>query len=434
MNDLTSSVGRTAAAIAAAVSAGETTAERVVTDHLEAIAAREPDLRAWVHLDAEAAKAAARAVDADPAAAGPLAGVPFGVKDIVDVAGMPTRNGSTIPVEGPAAADATAVARLRAAGAIPLGKTVTTEFALFQPGPTRHPFDADRTPGGSSSGSAAAVAAGTIPLAIGTQTAGSVVRPASFCGIVGAKPTFGRIPRDGVTLCSSTLDTIGMLGASVADVALALGVMADDPVAFQPVEPGRRPRIGFCRTAEWEEIDADVRSIIERAVDRLAAADDVEVVEVAPVPAMQGLASAQRAIMLVECADELDAVRTAHGERLSDALRRVLRDGDGHRWAYDAAKEHAAAASGHLDELFADAPLLVVPSVLGEAPNRQTTGDPLLCRQWTLLGTPTVSVPGLTGPAGLPLGVQVVAPVGRDDLALGGAAWLVARLDGPNPV
>jgi Asp-tRNA(Asn)/Glu-tRNA(Gln) amidotransferase A subunit family amidase len=419
------SVGRTAIDIAAAVRGGELTAEQVVSDHLDAIAAREPDLRAWVHLDAEAALAAARAVDADPSGAGPLAGVPVGVKDIVDVAGMPTRNGSTIPVAGAAEIDATAVARLRTAGAIPIGKTVTTEFALFRPGPTVHPFDADRTPGGSSSGSAAAVAAGTVPLAIGTQTAGSVVRPASFCGIVGAKPTFGAVPRDGVTLCSPTLDTIGMLGGSVADVALALGIMADDAGAFQVASLDPRPRIGFCRTAEWEEIDVDARRIIEGAVERLG--DDVEVVDV-PWPApMQGLVAAQLAIMLVECADELAAVRAAHGEHLSAALHRVLRNGDGHRWAYDAARAHAAEAATHLSELFADRQVLLTPSVLGEAPTRETTGDPLLCRQWTLLGTPTVSVPGLTGPHGLPLGMQVIAPVGRDDLALGAAELLAGR-------
>lgn len=428
MRDLVSSVGRTAVGIAAAVRGGESTAEQVVTDHLDAIAAREPELRAWVHLDAEGALAAARAVDVDPSTAGPLAGVPFGVKDIVDVVGMPTRNGSTVPIDGPSAADATVVARLRAAGAIPLGKTVTTEFALFEPGPTVHPFDAGRTPGGSSSGSAAAVAAGTVPLAIGTQTAGSVVRPASFCGIVGAKPSFGVVPRDGVTMCSSSLDTIGMLGASVGDVALALGVMADDPERFRVADLGRRPRVGFCRTAEWDEIDADARAILERAVERLADDGDVEVVEVTLPGTMRGLVAAHLAIMLVECADELDSVRTTHAERLSAALHRVLRGGDRYRWAYDAARAHAAAAAEHLDELFAGVDVLLAPSVLGEAPSRETTGDPLLCRQWTLLGTPTVSVPGLSGPAGLPLGVQVVAPVGRDDLALGGAARLMGRL------
>lgn len=424
--DARGTVGWDAGRIAAAVRAGELTAEQVVGDHLDAIAAREPDLQAWAHLDRELAIAAARAVDADPAAAGALAGVPIGVKDIVDVAGMPTRNGSTIPVDVAAAADAVAVARLRAAGAIPIGKTVTTEYALFQPGPTVHPLDSTRTPGGSSSGSAAAVAAGTVPLAIGTQTAGSVVRPASFCGIVGAKPSLGAVPRDGVTLCSSTLDTIGMLGASVADVALSLGVMAGDPEAFRPAELGARPRIGFTRTFEWEDIDADARRTVERAIERLTT--DADVVEVVLPETMRGLAAAQQAIMLVECADELDAVRRMHGEHLSPALHRVLRGGDAHRWAYAAAVAHAAAAARDLAGLFADCDVLVAPSVLGEAPARATTGDPLLCRAWTLLGTPTVAVPGLVGSGGLPLGVQVIAPVGRDDLALGGAMLVAERL------
>jgi Asp-tRNA(Asn)/Glu-tRNA(Gln) amidotransferase A subunit family amidase len=427
--DRVTSVGWSAHAIATAVRGGELTAQQVVTDHLDAISAREPDLRAWVHLDGDAALAAARAVDLDASGAGPLAGVPVGVKDIVDVAGMPTRNGSTIPVRAPASADAVAVARLRAAGAIPIGKTVTTEFALFQPGPTRHPFDATRTPGGSSSGSAAAVAAGTVPLAIGTQTAGSVVRPASFCGIVGAKPTFGAVPREGVTSCSSTLDTIGMLGASVDDVALSLGLMAGDREAFDPVDLGGRPRIGFCRTFEWDDIHPDTRRAVEAGIERLAG--EADIVEVVMPEGMRGLVAAQLAIMLVECADELDAVRTAHGEHLSASLHQVLRRGHGHRWAYDAAKAHAASAATHLGELFADGDVLIAPSVLGEAPTRETTGDPLLCRQWTLLGTPTVAVPGLLGSEGLPLGVQVVAPVGRDDLALGGAAWLAERLGGP---
>jgi Asp-tRNA(Asn)/Glu-tRNA(Gln) amidotransferase A subunit family amidase len=421
-----SSVGWTARAIAAAVRGGELSAEQVVTDHLDAIAAREPELRAWVHLDAQQALASARDVDADPAGAGPLAGVPVGVKDIVDVEGMPTRNGSSVPVTGPAAADATAVARLRAAGAVPIGKTVTTEYALFEPGPTRHPFDVSRTPGGSSSGSAAAVAAGTVPLAIGTQTAGSIVRPAAFCGVIGAKPSFGAIDRTGVTLCSSTLDTIGMLGADVADVALSLGVMAADPDAFRPAVPGSRPRIGVCRTFEWDEVDADARAVIDAGLGRLDAVADL--VEVTMPEPMRGLASAQVAIMLVECADELDDIRRTHGAQLSAALHRVLRSGDAHRWAYDAAIAHTEAATRHLAELFSDCDVLLAPATLGEAPSRETTGDPLLCRQWTLLGTPTVSVPGLLGPAGLPLGVQVVAPVGRDDLALGAAAWLVGEL------
>ena len=418
-------IGWSATAIAAAVRAGEVTATQVVTDHLQAVSDREGELLAWGYLDPDAALHAAGLVDADPAAAGPLAGVPFGVKDIVDVAGMPTTNGADIPANA-AAADAAAVGRLRAAGAIPLGKTVTTEFALFRPGPTTNPHDPTRTPGGSSSGSAAAVGAGTVPLAIGTQTAGSIVRPASFCGTVGLKPTLGAVPRDGVTLCSSTLDTVGLLGRSAEDVGLGVGAMAGDVATFRPAELGDRPRIGFCRTHEWGEIDRPTRAIIEDGIERLA--DHLDVVEVVMPAPMQGLVAAQKAVMDVEVVDHLAAVRARHGAMLSSQLLRLLDAGEGWRWAYEAALAHARVGVDHLTNLFGDVDVLVAPAVLGEAPPIDTTGDPLLCRQWTLLGTPTAAVPGLLGPAGLPLGLQTVAPIGRDDLALGAAARVAAAL------
>ncbi len=418
-------VGWSARAIAAAVRAGEVSAEQVVSDHLHMVTSREDELLAWAYLDPDAAVAAAAAIDRDPGSAGPLAGVPLGVKDVFDVEGMPTANGADIPADGPAGGDAAVVARLRAAGAIPFGKTVTTEFALFRPGPTTNPHDPTRTPGGSSSGSAAAVGAGSVPLAIATQTAGSVVRPAAFCGIVGGKPTFGAVPRDGLTLCSSTLDTIGLFGRSVADVALGLGVMAADRAGFTAAELDRRARLGFSRTFEWDELEPTTRTAIEAAVERIAR--DVEVVEVDLPVEMQGMATAHRAVMDVEVVDHLAAVRARHGALLSPELRRRLDAGEGWRWAYEAALAHARVGRDHLDTVFADVDALLAPAVLGEAPSIETTGDPLLCRQWTLLGTPAVAVPGLTGPAGLPLGVQIVAPIGRDDLALG-AAELVEGL------
>ncbi len=188
--------------------------------------------------------------------------------------------------------------RLRRAGAVILGKTVTTEFAVFTPGPTTHPQDPTRTPGGSSSGSAAAVAAGTVPLALGTQTAGSVVRPASFCGVFGGKPTFGAIPTDGVKLCSSTLDHVGAFGRDAADVAVALGVMAEDPDRFRPTDLGDRPRIGFCRTPWWDELDPSTRSLLEAGAASLARVADV--IEVDLPPEFAGLVDAQQVIMGVE--------------------------------------------------------------------------------------------------------------------------------------
>lgn len=399
------------------------TARQVTEAHLDAITAREPSLHAFAHLDPSAALAAADAVDAGPGAAGALAGVPVGVKDILDVAGMPTSNGADVPVSAPAGDDAAAVARLRAAGAIVVGKTVTTEYALFRPGPTVNPHDPTRTPGGSSSGSAAAVGAGVLPLAIGTQTAGSIVRPASFCGVVGGKPTVDLVPRAGTTMCSPTLDTIGLLGRDVDDVALGLGVLADDPGAFRAVAPSGA--IGFVRTFEWDQVDPEARTRIEAGVVRAQQAG-IDIVEVALPDALRGLVRAQQAVMGAEAVTALAEVRAQHEAWLSPSLRRTLDDGRAWRWALDAALVHAAVAREAILELFTQVEVLLAPAVLGEAPAAATTGDPLLCRQWTLLGTPTVAVPGLRGPAGLPLGVQTIAAPGRDAVALGAAAALAA--------
>lgn len=415
--------------IVAAIRSGATSAEDVARHCLDAIEAAEPTLQAWSHLDAVAVVDEARERDRqwadDRASVGPLHGVPIGVKDIIDVAGMPTTNGADIPVDGPATHDADVVALLRAAGAVIVGKTVTTEFALFRPGPTTNPHDPARTPGGSSSGSAAAVGAGTIPLAIGTQTAGSVVRPASFCGVVGGKPTVGSVPRDGVTLCSPTLDTIGMLGSDVEGVALALGVMASDPENFTPTSVDDSLRVGFCRTFDWDAIDPAAREVVEAGVGALA--EDVDVIEVDLPDAMRDLVGAQRTIMAVEIAEQLAAVRAAHGDALSPGLLAMLDDGHAQRPDYDPAIAVAAAGRLALDEVFGHVDVLLAPAVLGEAPSIDTTGDPLLCRMWTLLGTPTIAVPGLHGADGLPIGLQVVGPRGRDGVALG-AARLIAQL------
>lgn len=406
---------------------GQRSAVEVTTDVLERIAAREEQLHAWVHLDVDLALARARALDAVPAAErGALHGLPVGIKDIIDTADLPTEHGSPIHAGHRPERDAAAVARLRAAGAVVVGKTVTTEFALFHPGPTVNPHDPTRTPGGSSSGSAAAVGAGTLPLAVGTQTAGSVVRPASFCGVVGAKPTLGAVPTAGVKPCSETLDTVGVFAADVEGAAIALGVLADDPPAFRPADLGDRPRIGFCRTPWWDALDPDAARTLEAAVGRLAG--DLDVVEVALPAGFDGLVAAQQAVMGTEVLAALAHERTSAPERLSEHLRAYLEEAATLAAGYEDGLALAARCRTALPDVFADVDVLLAPSVLGEAPPLETTGDPLLCRAWTLLGTPTVAVPGLTGPAGLPLGVQVIAPVGRDDLALGGAARLAPLL------
>lgn len=412
-----------------AIRAREVSAEEVARATLDAIHAAEPTLAAWSHLDDEQVIAQARERDsaqaADPASVGSLHGVPIGVKDNLDVAGMPTTNGADIPVDGPATEDALAVARLKAEGAVIVGKTVTTEFALFRPGPTTNPHDPSRTPGGSSSGSAAAIGAGTIPLGIGTQTAGSVVRPASFCGIVGGKPTFGSVPRDGVTRCSDSLDTVGLLGSDVQGVALGLAAMTADPEGFTPAS-SEGMRFGFARTFEWGEIDEDARVRIERAIESLS--DELDIREVEFPEAMRGLVQAQQVVMGVECAEEFTDLRAVHEDLLSDKLVTTLDQGAGWRWAYEPAMDHTALGRTALKDVFDDVDVLIAPAVVGEAPDISGTGDPLLCRMWTLLGAPSVAVPGLTGAAGLPLGIQVVAAPGRDALALGGAMAVAERL------
>lgn len=411
-----------AVAAAAAIRDGQVTSEELVTDCLDRVAEHEPRLHAWAHLDRESALAQARRCDAQTPR-GPLHGVPVGIKDILDTADQPTTYGSPIHAGHQPAQDAVAVARLRDAGAVVLGKTVTTEFALFHPGPTTNPHDPSRTPGGSSSGSAAAVAAGTVPLSVGTQTAGSVVRPASFCGLVGGKPTLGAIPTDGVKPCATTLDTVGAFGRDVDDVALALGIMAGDVTRFRPAALGDRPRIGFCRTPQWDQLEVSTRSRLEDAAERLAR--DVDVVEVDLPPAFAGLVDAQLSIMGVEARRALAWERTHHPDLLSDELAEYLATAAEREDDYDTALGLAARCRAEVSDVLGDPAVVLAPSVLGEAPPIDTTGDPLLCRMWTLLGTPTIAVPGLRGPAGLPLGAQVVAAPGRDDLALAGAAFVI---------
>ena len=411
-----------AATIVAALGAGRTTAVDVASSTLAAIEATS-DLAAFAHVDAGLVLDRARELDGLEVH-GPLHGVPIGIKDIIDTADQPTAYGSSLHAGHRPARDATVVARLRMAGALIVGKTHTTEFALFAPAPTANPLDPTRTPGGSSSGSAAAVAAGLVPLALGTQTAGSIVRPASFCGVFGAKPTFGAIPVDGVRACAADLDTVGVLGRDAGDLALALGVLADDAEAFETRVPEGVLRIGWLRTPEWALVPESTRAALEDGVAHLDAAAGITIVERAHPEAFEGLVAAQAALMRAEAFEELEAARQ-HPE----AISRELADYLGHApdpGAIAAGRAHRARALAALPDLFADVDVLLAPAVLGEAPERATTGDPVLCRAWTLLGTPAVAVPGLVGPAGLPLGIQVLAPPGADGLALG-AAERVAR-------
>ena len=420
----------TALGIRRRIAGGQLTAEAAVRQAFERIDAREDALQAWVALGRDPALAAARALDRGPAG-GLLHGVPIGIKDIMATHDLPTRCGSPIYRDWQPPYDAAVVALARRAGAIVLGKTVTTEFAHFNPGPTVNPHDPARTPGGSSSGSAAAVGAGMVPLATGTQTAGSIVRPAAFCGVAGYKPSFGLIDPAGVKPLAITLDTIGVLGATVADTALFVEAVSGLDLVAAAERAGRPRRIGLCRSPAWHLASADMAAAFLALPRRLEAAGVAVVERELPASAGEVLA-AQMRIMAFEAARALAHEADAHWSLLSPRLQELLTQGRAiGRDAYARDRALVPALRAALDEAFADVDVLLSPSAGGVAPLREAgTGDPMFNRLWTLAGTPAVTVPGLSDPVGLPLGVQILAPVGQDAVAIEAAAWLERVLAG----
>ncbi|MGE0258819.1 MAG: amidase [Alphaproteobacteria bacterium] len=403
-----------ARAAAQRIAEGRLTAEALVAACLERIAAREPTVGAWQYLDPEAALAEARRRDAS-APSGPLHGVPIAVKDLIDTSDMPTGYGSAIYARHRPAADAACVALARAAGAVVLGKTVTTEFACFTPGKTANPRNSQHTPGGSSSGSAAAIADLMAPLAFGTQTAGSVIRPAAFCGIVGYKPSFGTIPRAGVKMLCDSLDTIGTMARDVADAAFFAGVVAGRPELREVAPPETPPRFGLYRTPMWDEAETETAAALDHARTALeragARVDDIR------IPAEhQRLTEAQRAIMGFELVRSLAYERLLHSAELSPPLGQLLDTGLAvGAPEYDAAIAHTMAARAQLDAFFGSCDAMLTPAAPGEAPRGLGhTGNPVFNRMWTLLGVPCVTLPAMWGDSGLPTGVQLVGRVGGD--------------------
>ena len=408
------------------IAAGKLTARALVESCLERIAAREPSIGAWAYLDPDQARAEARARDQSPPL-GPLHGVPVGVKDIMDTADMPTCYGSRAWRGFRPGADAACVALARAAGAIILGKTVTTEFAWASPGKTRNPHDPERTPGGSSSGSAAGVADGMMPLAFGTQTAGSVLRPASFCGVVGFKPSFGLVATAGTKPLSPGLDTVGGFARSVEDVALFIAAITDRP-ELVPTAPATRPRIGVYRPAPWEAAQPATIAAIETARERLVRAGAAPA-ERGAFAAFDGLQEAQNAIMNYEAARSLAWERLKRGAEIMPRTAQVLAEAAVVTpAAYDAARQVAAAARAQLRDFFGEFDAMLVPAAPGEAPAPATTGDPVFNRPWTLLHVPCISLPCERGPAGLPVGVQLVGRPGEDARLLAIARFAEAAL------
>ena len=417
-----------ATAMARQLATREITAVSLLRDCLERIAEREPTVHAWTFIDGEAAMERARILDSQ-AASGLLHGLPIAVKDLLDTFDMPTCYGSPIYAKHRPVADAASVALARAAGAIVVGKTVTTEFATFHPGPTCNPRNPMHTPGGSSSGSAAAVADWMVPLAFGTQTAGSIIRPAAYCGVVGYKPTYGTINRVGAKMISDTLDTLGALARSVPDAALFVAALSGRRELMIERPMANAPRVGMCRTYEWNRAQPEAIAAFEDAHARLRAAG-ARVGEVTLPAPFAGLADAQIAIMVSEVARSLSHEWLVHRESLSAEMITMIEAGlavspD----QYDAARSLARTCREMLGEVFDVFDVLVAPSTIGEAPvGIQATGDPLFNRKWTLLRTPCVHLPSALGPRGLPVGVTVAGPIGADRVTLLAADWIHARI------
>jgi Asp-tRNA(Asn)/Glu-tRNA(Gln) amidotransferase A subunit family amidase len=427
-----------------AIRDGVLSSEDLIRACLERIHEVEPRVRAWAFLDEDHAMAQARAADdfkRQGLPIGPLHGVPVGVKDIFDTADMPTENGSVLYAGRMPSRDAIVVAMLRAAGAVIMGKTVTTEFATYTPGKTRNPHNAEHTPGGSSSGSAAAVAAGMVPLALGSQTNGSVIRPAAFCGVLGFKPTHGLIPRHGMLRLSRTLDQIGLFARTVTDLALLAGQLVGyderDPdtrprarIPFAEVaaeEPPLPPMLAFVKTPHWDRADEEMKGAFAELIEHLG--DRVEEVEL--FPSATEAWGWHRTIMEAEMAVNLEREWEKGRDRLSESLRAQLDRGRQVRALdYQRAVACIPPMYGSFVELFEQRyDAIMTPAVPGTAPKGlDSTGDPSFCTLWTLCGMPAVSLPLLRGTDGLPLGVQLVGPRDGDARLLRTARWLAAAV------
>ncbi len=440
----TSLTSLTATEAAAQMAQGALSSEALVRACLDRIAELEPAVQAWAIIDPAHALEEAKTADAqrrEGKGVGPLHGVPVGIKDIIDTADMPTEHGSPIFKGRRPHQDAACVTALRRAGAVILGKTVTTELATRVPSRTRNPVKLDHTPGGSSSGSAAAVAAGMVPLAVGTQTGGSVIRPAAYCGVYGFKPTFGLIPRTGVLSQAPSLDTIGVFGRSVEDVAL----IADALITFDPGDPSSartsqprllatatedfplQPIFPFVKTHAWGAADAATREAFEELVAELGG----QVTEIGLDATTENGLAAARTVQAVEMAANYGPLLDRSPELLNESLAQRIEAGRQVRGTeYFAALEARERFYATCQELFINYGTILTPAAPGPAPaDLGTTGDPVFCGFWTYLGVPAVTLPLLEAD-GLPIGVQLVGPRRDDGRLLRTARWLVQRLQG----
>jgi Asp-tRNA(Asn)/Glu-tRNA(Gln) amidotransferase A subunit family amidase len=402
------------------IQANQLSSEELLRSCIERIEEKESSTQAWVETNFKAALERARYLDRS-ANQGLLHGLPFGAKDLFDTHDFPTRYGSPIYENNRPNSDAVHVSLMRQAGGILLGKTVTTEFATFKGGKTRNPHNPEYTPGGSSSGSAAAVADEMIPLATGSQTAASVIRPAAFCGVVGYKPTYGKISLGGAKSLSPSLDTLGSLSRTVEDAALCVAVMSGDADMAKINALSKKPRIATCLTYDGHLASAETVAAIAHAALLSEDLFKVSVPEIKLPTLFKKMSELQGRIMWSESARSFSFEQTNHAEQLSQQLRGLIKQGAAISYEqYNADLIVAEQARMSIDQLLSqELDVIIAPSAIGEAPHGHTqTGDPIFCRVWTLMGLPCITLPLFKGPNGMPVGVQLVARRGRDRLLL----------------
>lgn len=427
-----------------AIEDGEISSEELVKACLDRIVEYDETIGAWVHLDPEYALEQARALDEvrqQGGSQGPLHGIPVGIKDIIDTADLPTELGTPLHAGRTPADDAAVVEKLREAGAVIMGKTVTTELAVYAPGKTTNPHDANRTPGGSSSGSAAAVAAFMVPLAVGSQTNGSIIRPASFCGVFGFKPTLGRISRHRVLLQSKLLDTIGTFARSLEDLALISEVLMEYDSRDESMQPRARtkisrtmaesppmaPHLAFVRSPVWDQAEESSKDAFRELISVIE--DQVDIVELPP--GFSEAHEAHRKIMEPDIARSFAKEYRDGKDKLSSLLREMIERGRKvSAVEYNEAIARVGEFNDDLDEIFMEYDAIITPAAPGEAPEGlESTGSPAFCTIWTLCGTPALTMPLLQGPADLPIGVQLVGARGDDGRLFRTANWLIKALE-----
>lgn len=436
-------LGLGAVALRDRLASGALSAEDLIEACLARIAEVEPEVQAWAWLDGQHAVEQARRLDhwrKSGKPLGPLHGLPVGLKDVIDTKGIPTQNGTAIDEGRVPEADAWIVARLKAAGAIILGKTVSTECAFLHPGKTRNPHNPDHTPGGSSQGSAAAVAAGMVPLAIGTQTGGSVIRPAAFCGVVGLKPSFGMIPRTGVLMQSPFLDTMGVFARSVEDAALLAEVLVGHDPADKATEPVPMPRLlrgaqceppvpptfAFARLPGWDQADPQMQGALEELAEVLGE----QCFEV-PLDGFDDVAAIRQRINFAEMAKCYYGLERRGRDQMSDVLKAAMDEGKAVLARdYLAALDWRDVMNGALERIFDRCDAILCASAPGPAPaGLESTGSAIFNGLWTLAGVPAITLPVFTADNGLPMGVQLVGKRGSDARLLRTARWLSTYLE-----